>query len=291
MTGHGHGFFRGDGMSLSVEIRTVNSRYAKVNVRCGENYQTLEPRIEELVRGKIRRGTIQVSVRIERQADESSFVVNEKIIERYLNSVSHVAERFGTANREISVEQLLGLPGVIVESVDQTDWLEQEWPRIEETLNQALTHLDEMRIAEGASMERDLLQNCDMIEKHLDRIEQQAPCVGQAYQTRLLEKLNSLLHESGTSVSDADIVREVGIFADRIDISEETVRLRTHINQFRKIVGEPESQGRKLDFLTQEMFRETNTIGSKANDAEIAQQVVEIKTSIERIREMVQNIE
>ena len=139
-------------------------------------------------------------------------------------------------------------------------------------------------------MEADLLNNCAAIEQELAGVQEQAPQVARNYQSRILEKINLLLGDTA-EVESSDIIKEVAVFADRVDISEEVVRLKTHIEQFRKVIAASESQGRKLDFLTQEMFRETNTIGSKANDATIAQKVVEMKTAIERIREMVQNIE
>ena len=287
MTGHGHGSFNNDGLSLSVEIRTVNSRYAKVNVRCGEAYQVLEPQIEELVRKSIRRGTIQVNVKIDRKISANSISVNEEILQQYVSSIQKVTND----GAQVAVEHLLSLPGVIEESSDLKQSMEQDWPHIEETITNALAKLTEMRHAEGASMQVDLLNNCSAIENELNKIEDFAPEVAKQYQSRLLEKLNVMLQESGVEVDSSDVIKEVGIFADKSDISEEMVRLKTHIEQFRKVVDAEESQGRKLDFLTQEMFRETNTIGSKANDANIAQRVVEMKTIIERIREMVQNIE
>jgi uncharacterized protein (TIGR00255 family) len=140
-------------------------------------------------------------------------------------------------------------------------------------------------------MEVDLVTNCQAIADQLDRISGRAPCVAEAYRTRLTERLNKLLIEYNRQIEPAEIVREVGSFAERSDISEEIVRLRSHLDQFQGFMALPESSGRKLDFLTQEMFRETNTIGSKANDAIIAGHVVEIKARIERMREMIQNVE
>ena len=286
MTGHGHGTYSENGLTLTVEIRTVNSRYAKVNVRCGEAYQSIEPQIEELVKKKIRRGTVQVNVRIERKLSASSIRINDSILQQYAESIRRI-----DSTSSIAFENLLSLPGVIEESTDRREMVESDWPHIKATIEDALTKLGEMRAAEGDSMELDLVKNCDAIEESVCDIEKKAPEVIENYQIRLTEKLNVLLQEAGTETSKSDIIREVGIFADRCDISEETVRLRTHIDQFRKVISQKESQGRKLDFLTQEMFRETNTIGSKANDAVIAQHVVNMKTNIERIREMVQNIE
>ena len=148
-----------------------------------------------------------------------------------------------------------------------------------------------MRQIEGASAARDLLDNCNEIQRFLSLIEVRAPHVSRGYSTRLTERISQLLEKHEATISPSDIVREVGIFADKCDISEEVVRLQTHIDQFAEIINSGQGDGRKLEFLSQEMLRETNTIGSKANDSEIAQNVVEIKTAIDRIREMTQNVE
>jgi uncharacterized protein (TIGR00255 family) len=148
-----------------------------------------------------------------------------------------------------------------------------------------------MRAEEGAAMAADLHANCQAITRSLDSVDDRAPLVVEAYGRRLTERLNKLLDQYPVSIDPADVVREVGIFADRSDISEEIVRLRSHLRQFDSTACGEESNGRKLEFLIQEMLRETNTIGSKANDAEIARHVVEIKTAIERMREMIQNVE
>ncbi|MEM7314913.1 MAG: DUF1732 domain-containing protein, partial [Planctomycetota bacterium] len=186
---------------------------------------------------------------------------------------------------------LLQLPGVVDEPTASGEDLERDWPVIEPTLKAAVESLQQMRQAEGKAMEEDLLSNCQLIKSHLEKIEARTPEVVKNYETRLTDRLNKLLEKFDVEVEPNEVVREVGVFAERADISEETVRLRSHLDQFAKIVAEPESAGRKLEFLIQEFFRETNTIGSKANDSEIAVHVVEIKTLIERMREMIQNVE
>jgi uncharacterized protein (TIGR00255 family) len=148
-----------------------------------------------------------------------------------------------------------------------------------------------MRREEGSTMADDLRANQRLIARQLESIEKRGPLVVESYRQRMRERLSQLLAEFDVTVSDSDVVREVGIFAERSDISEEIVRLRSHLDQFESYLQTEESSGRKLEFLTQEMFREANTIGSKANDAEIARHVIEIKTAIERVREMIQNVE
>jgi uncharacterized protein (TIGR00255 family) len=162
---------------------------------------------------------------------------------------------------------------------------------VKEALDQALSNLDSMRTDEGKAMEIDLVENCGTISRELEAIGQKAPLVVEAHRNRLTERVNKVLADYEVKLEASDVIREMGLFAERTDISEELVRLRSHVDQFSSVMELPESSGRKLDFLTQEMFREANTIGSKANDAEIARHVVEIKAAIERMREMIQNVE
>ena len=181
------------------------------------------------------------------------------------------------------------LPGVIEENLE--DDSEEIWETIKQAVVESLQKLTEMRSQEGAAMEKNMLQNCDEVRGHLDQIQELAPGVIENYSQKLADRISGLLSGRDITAQPADIIKEVGIFAERVDISEEIVRLKSHLQQFRAVIGGDQSNGRKLDFLVQEMLRETNTIGSKANDAEIATGVVAIKTAIERIREMVQNVE
>ena len=229
-------------------------------------------------------------MQIDREAKPDDYRLNQVVLHGYLKQLE---EAFGTAiSRDAAqLAPLLALPGVIHEPTAELDELEAQWPRIEGVLNEALARLAKMRIDEGRSMAADLNANARTIAAELTKIEVRAPLVVEAYRSRLGERLNKLLAEVGVQAGPADVIREVGLFAERSDISEEIVRLRSHLEQFDDVMASDESQGRKLEFLTQEMFRETNTIGSKANDAEIARHVIEIKTAIERMREMIQNVE
>ncbi|MHB0957549.1 MAG: YicC/YloC family endoribonuclease [Pirellulaceae bacterium] len=290
MTGHGESHVQGNGTSITVEVRTLNSRYFKLTVRAGEGYASWEPRIEAVVRQRVRRGTVQVSVRVDRQVTADRYQLNMAVLAGYRRQLEGLSEKVSGVG-SIRLESLLVLPGVVDEHALESLEIESDWPLMEAALQQALTNLDEMRREEGRVMTDDLRGNCQSIALELEQIAGRAPLVAEAYRTRLTERLNKLLHEYDRTVEPADIVREVGTFAERSDISEELVRLRSHIEQFLGFAELPESSGRKLDFLTQEMFREANTIGSKANDADIASHVVEIKALIERMREMIQNVE
>jgi uncharacterized protein (TIGR00255 family) len=208
----------------------------------------------------------------------------------YLKQLEAVVGKSATRDAA-QVAPLLSLPGVVHEPHAEHEEIELQWPKIEAVVAAALAHLGQMRVDEGRRMAVDLMANARAIAAELSKVEARAPAVVDAYRGRLTERLNKLLAEVGVQSQPADIVREVALFAERTDVSEEIVRLKSHLEEFNSVMAAEESQGRKLDFLIQEMFRETNTIGSKANDAEIARHVIEIKTAIERMREMVQNVE
>lgn len=280
-------------MAISAEVRTINNRYFKLQLRCGEAYAALESRVEAVVRNQIRRGTVHVSLKIDRRSSAEDFRIDDVALASYRQQIEKLAASL-RLTEVVRLESLLVLPGVVMDtqrSAAGSSGGEQDWPLVESVLVEALRNLQRMRVEEGRAMADDLRTNRQGIGAALDQIEARAPSVVAAYQTRLTERLGAMLREFGVHVTAADVVREVGVFSERVDISEEIVRLRSHLDQFESIMQEQESSGRKLEFLTQEMLRETNTIGSKANDAEIALHVVEIKTALERIREMIQNVE
>jgi uncharacterized protein (TIGR00255 family) len=286
MTGFGEAHHQDGPLSVAVEVRSINNRHLKVSTRLGEGYAALEPEVEAFVRQKIRRGTVQISIRVLRAHRPEDYQINAAVLESYLTQLQSLSKWPGAA----ATGSLLTLPGVVEDKSTALIDVEADWPVIRTALEGALARLAVMREQEGRAMEADLKANCQAIIAALDVIEKRAPLVGDSYRDRLTERVRKLLSEQGVTVEPADLIREVSIFADRADISEETVRLRSHLDQFAASLAE-EGAGRKLEFVVQEMFRETNTIGSKANDVEISRQVIEIKTAIERIREMIQNVE
>ena len=290
MTGHGEAQCHHEHAMVGVEVRAVNNRFLKVSTRISEGFSALEPLIEGVVKQRVRRGTVQVSIRIEREPGPDDFRLNEAVLAGYREQLQRMAQQWGFSEL-VRLDQLLTLPGVVDEKRGASWSAEDFWPVIESTLLAALENLARMRAEEGAAMAADLQANCQIIVGQLSQIAQMAPTVVENYQRRITERVNKLLAEFEIGLKSAEVVREVGIFADRCDISEEIVRLRSHLEQFDLIAADEESSGRKLDFVIQEMLRETNTIGSKANDAGISRHVVEIKTAIERMREMIQNIE
>lgn len=292
MTGYGDASFQSDNLSLAIELRALNNRYLKVSLRATEPYHLLEPEVEKVVRRTVRRGTLQVHLRVERQHAPQDFRINAVALRSYVNQLRPVCEELGLANRgEVLLAQALALPGVVPEPGSLSLHLEEEWPAIERVLEKALVKLQAMRQEEGQAMAQELLQHRDHIGRQLGLIRERAPGVAVSFRDRLLERVRSLLAELDVQIDRSDLIKEVSVFAERSDVSEEVMRLASHLDQFQEIMNEPESTGRKLEFLTQEMFREANTIGSKAGEVEISRHVVEIKGTLEKIRELVQNIE
>jgi uncharacterized protein (TIGR00255 family) len=292
MTGYGEARFQSDALSVAIELRALNNRYLKVSLRAAEPYNLLEPEFEKVVRRTIRRGTVQVHLRLERQLAPQEYRVNATALRSYFGQLRGVCEELGLRGREEAwLPHLLALPGVVPEPGGLSLQLEEEWPLLERTLAEALRRLQAMRQEEGRAMAEEFLQHRQAIADHLARIRQRAPAVSAAFRDRLLERVRGLLAELDVEIDRSDLIKEVSIFAERSDISEEVVRLASHLEQFQEIMNERDSPGRKLEFLTQEMFREANTIGSKASDVDISRQVVEIKGTLERIRELVQNVE
>lgn len=284
MTGQGDGVHRSDGKTVTAEIRTVNSRYFKANIRVTEGLGGVEPLVEQHVRQTIRRGAVHIDLRLDGLATVE-YRVNSAVLAKYRSQLQEVE------TEPVSLDSLLALPGIVEERSIAGLETESLWQFVEPAMDRALEKLTKMRAQEGEAMRRDLTANCQAIRDVLDSVRGQAPNVAEAYAGRLTERINKLLQQHDLSVEPGELAREVGVFAERSDISEETVRLASHVDQFLEVVELPESNGRKLDFLTQEMFRETNTIGAKANDAQISRDVVELKSLIERMREMIQNIE
>jgi len=290
MTGHGEAHRHEDGLAIAAEIRTVNNRYFKLNLRLTEGYAPLEPHVESLVRQQIRRGTVYVNVQLDRDPRPDDYRLNESVLAGYLKQLESAVGKAITRDAA-QLAPLLALPGVVHEPHAELAELESHWPKIEPVVSAALSHLAQMRIDEGRRMGADLAANARAIATELSKVEARAPQVVDAYRNRLMERLNKLLAEIGVNSGPADVIREVALFAERTDISEEIVRLKSHLEELDSVMAAAESQGRKLEFLIQELFRETNTIGSKSNDAEIARHVIEMKTAIERMREMIQNVE
>ena len=299
MTGFGDARQECEDYSIVVEVRTINSRYLKLNLRTTEGFGALDARIEKVTREFIKRGTVNLNLRIGQRAGTEDYRLDPQVLGRYVDQLQALASERGLSEA-IRLEPLGLLPGVIIESASTTDDPEQIWKSVEPAVRLAFENLTRMRATEGEALAADLRTQCNTIVACLDHIETRQPIVAEHYRSRLLERVNEALSSLKVTLEPADLVREVCLFAERADISEETVRLRSHLQQFENILhatgrlstdSNQGETGRKLEFICQEMGRETNTIGSKAADAEISLQVVEIKTALERIREQIQNVQ
>lgn len=292
MTGFGEARRQNDRLALSIEVRALNNRYLKVSLRAPDPYHLLEADFEKVIRRTIKRGTLQIQLRCERQANEVDFRINATALGSYVRQILDTCAGLGlTSSSPVLLGQVLSLPGVVPENASQTQHLEEDWPLIEKTLELALEKLQVMRREEGNAMAQELLGLRHSIVNHLQAIRERVPAIAGLFRDRLLERVRNIIAELDVQIDRNDLIREVSIFAERSDIGEEVVRLAAHLDHFKEMMGDSESPGRKLDFLTQEMFREVNTIGSKASDVEITRQVVAIKGTLEKIRELVQNVE
>jgi len=290
MTGFGDARFQDDRLSASVEVRAVNNRYLKITTKCAEVYAGLEGDIERIVRECISRGTVNVAVRVDRLSSAEEFALNQVALTSYWSQLQAAARRLG-APPPSEMGYLLSAPGVVADESRRSADLQADGPIIQRLLKGALDKLQTFRIDEGRSMERELVENAKTIDARLAEVTALAPQVVAEYRAKLLERVRQLLKDSGVTVTETDLIREISIFSDRSDINEEITRLRSHLEQFQAFISEPVSAGRKLDFLSQEMNREVNTIGSKANNVAIAHCVVEMKAAIEKMREILQNVE
>lgn len=288
MTGQGQASKRFGSIGIDVEIRTVNNRFLKVVYKISDAANAIEPQLEALIREHIKRGSVNVSIRLSHTDRSNAASIDTVTLQDYIRQTSAIAKELGI-QLTYSVGELLALPGVLTQNSSEPD--EELLIAVQQAVTDCLIDLQSMRKREGNSMAEQLLSGLDAILDARKEIESRAPNVIAEYRQRLESRVRTALTELGHPNHEIDVVREVLVHTDRCDIREELVRLASHVEQFRSAINHPESQGRKLDFLIQELFRETNTIGSKANDAEISQRVVFIKATIEQMRELVQNVE
>lgn len=290
MTGYGEASCEAVGMAYSAEIRTVNNRYLKNNMRLPDNLAYLEEEIDKLIKSRMDRGTVNLSIRTRTVSSEPAFEFNSEILIAFAQNLKNAAEQAGIES-SINISDLLSLPGVVQPALPDEKETEIIRKSVLETVAQALDKLVTMRKIEGQQLEADLKSNCDDIKATLDKVRTRISVVVQEYKEKLEKRIDDLLKEAQLKIDEQTMIREVAVFADRSDISEEIARLDSHLMQFFDVCQSNESVGRRLDFLCQEMFREVNTIGSKASDSQICQWVVDLKCSVDRIKEQVQNVE
>ncbi len=288
MTGCGRGNAEDGDWEASVEIRSVNHRFLDIACRLPRNLGFLEDSVRKGIAGKVRRGHVDVFVNVRRMEGAQQEVrVNLPLAESYLMAAKVLGEKLGKKNGKMKVAQLMRMDGVLEVTEAAMDE-EAVTAAVQAALTEALSQLDEMRLREGAALVSDLKQHLDAAEAIGQLIAERAPGVVEDYRKRLQERLQKVNTEP---VDPIRLAQEVALWADKCAIDEELSRLSSHISQMRTCLASEGEIGKRMDFLIQEMNREANTMGSKANDAEIAQLVVELKSEIEKLREQVQNAE
>lgn len=295
MTGFGRGEYEDDNFSVTVEMKTVNHRYNEVAIRLPRFLNPIEDKIRKTILKTINRGRIDVFINADYTSSENcTLKVDKNLAAAYHNALKEIGEVIDVSDANVNaaaeIMYLARCQDVISVKEGFFD-VESVWPKVETALQAALENLVNMRITEGSNIYGDFIYRADLIAQKLELIEERSPQVVEEYQAKLTERLNNLLADNNITVEPERLLQEVAIFADRTSITEEIVRLKSHIKQFKEIISSDQPVGRKLDFLIQEFNREANTIASKANDYTLAQIVVEIKAEIEKIREQIQNIE
>ncbi|MEA4882900.1 MAG: YicC/YloC family endoribonuclease [Clostridia bacterium] len=288
MTGFGRAEGSVDGRAVSVEVRSLNHRYLDLSIRMPREFSPVEDKVRSLVSERIARGKVDVSVSVERRGDTLRTVLFDMHLARaYSEGLASLAREL-SLSPSVSVETLAALPDVI--TVSETSLgAEEMWAMLSSPLGEALTQLESMRRAEGERLESDIAHRIERIDQTLQEVGAHAPNSVEAYRARLARRVADMAVD--VRVDEARLATEVALFADRCDYTEETVRFRSHIAQFRASARERGSVGKKLDFITQEMNREANTIASKSQDSNVSALVVEIKAELEKVREQIQNIE
>ncbi len=289
MTAYGRAeYLLGDSLFVA-EIRSHNNRYRDIILRIPKNYQVLEEELRTIVYSRIKRGRIEVSIQMEGSGSPEPYglELNVALVDSYLKIFNQLAERFGL-DQQVQAQTICQMKDVIIFKPEAVD-LEKVRPGFHEVLKKAIDSLELMRTKEGRAIEADFQKRLDLLEQYLDEVEKRAPSLVEEYRNRLKDNIDRMLRDM--TVDKARLAQEVAIFAERSDITEEIVRTKSHLSQFRDYLLDDDPVGRRLDFLIQEINREVNTLSAKASDSFISKTVVEIKAELEKLREQVQNLE
>ena len=290
MTGFGRGEFNDGKRNIVVEIKSVNHRYCDIQVRMPRRYSFAEDAIKNTIKKYVNRGKFDVSMSVEYIAESDIRVdLNRPLVQQYIDNMNILRDEYGV-NGDITLELISGMPEVLkqVSDVENEDEIRANIIKATES---AAANLVKMREAEGEKLAKDLVERADIIKDMVNDISVKAAALPGIYKEKLKARINDLL-DGVAEISEERLAQEVALFADKADITEEITRLRSHMDQMKSIIGESTgADGKKLDFLVQEMNREANTIGSKANDLGITEIMLKIKSEVEKIREQVQNIE
>jgi uncharacterized protein (TIGR00255 family) len=292
MTGYGEAQGELNGVSYAVEIKTVNNRYFKVIIKLPELVSFLEDDVEKLLRHHIARGTVNYVLRLKDASADVLFDIDEKALQAVVARLHRIQVSAGVSGA-IDLGNLLSIPGIIRPASPDQSVAKQIRQKVLQTSSQAIAQLQQMRATEGSALRADLDKYCSEIKNHIEHVRLRSSTVVLEYAKRLKKRVDELLAHAELKLDEEMLTREVAIFADRSDVSEELARLDSHLQQFEAGVADQDigQAGRRLDFISQEMLREANTIASKALDVEIVRRVVDMKCHIDRIKEQVQNIE
>ena len=288
MTGYGSGKAEMGSKTFTVEIKSVNSRYSDFSIKMPRIYTFLEDPIRKAASARINRGKVDIYVNVESGGEEDSVVkVNTSLAKEYLTGLKNLSAELEIPSNT-TAETFLRIPDIfIVDKAPEDEEIIKS--TVLSALSQALDGFDEMRIAEGEKLVCDLREHLAFIANATQEVEKRSPKIVTEYRARIEERMRDIL--GSASYDENRLLTEVAIFADKVNVNEETVRLRSHVDQFTQMLDEGGSVGRKIDFLIQEMNREINTIGSKSNDLDVARIVIDVKAEIEKLREQIQNVE
>jgi len=287
MTGFGRGEARDEERTVVIEIKCVNHRYFDTYLKMPKRLNELEDRLVKQVKKSVVRGRAEVYVTVQNTGSSQVEVVcNDSLAETYMTALSKLGEKIGIS-KQVSLETIIKMPDVISVKAPDED-IEAMWKLLKPALDEALSSVKRMRMTEGENTACDIKERIDTVEKNLACVEASAKDIVMTYKERLQERLREI--EKSISVDDNRLATELIIYSDKVDVSEEITRAKSHIIQLRELLESSEPIGRKMDFLMQELNREVNTIGSKASASPVAKQVVDMKVELEKVREQVQNI-
>jgi len=290
MTGFGRGTVAGEDFKVSVEIKTVNNRYLDIHLRLSQELSSLEMNIRKLISARLSRGRVDLNISFERSAT-TTYEINRPLVAGYINVLRDIQKEFNLAG-DVDINSLTRLPGALTTARDDLD--ERSVAGIESAIGKALDDLETMRVSEGAALAEEMRSRLANIEAAVPAIESAAAGLVDAYRQRLQKRIGELVNRGGGPAVELDagrLAQEVAYLADRSDISEELVRLRSHLEQFRMAIDSQGEVGKRLDFLLQELNREANTVLSKSTEVSIKDAGLAIKAEVEKLREQVQNVE
>jgi uncharacterized protein (TIGR00255 family) len=288
MTAYGRAESLKGAMEFIAEIRSGNNRYREIIQRIPQSLQLFEDRIRSIISSRLKRGRIEISIQIKDNEDKGlKLELNRPLINAYVNIFNDLNKELG-CKQPIDISFFSQLKDTIIIKQDIVD-PEEIWPDLKDVIDRAVLTLDTMRMNEGRALERDFLERLERIRRYIDEIRNRAKVIVEDYMDKLRQKIKKLIKD--IEINDDRLAQEVAFIADRSDITEELIRIESHLEQFKNYMNQDDVIGRRLDFLLQEINREVNTIGSKAADSLISQRAVEIKAELEKLREQIQNVE